>query len=289
MSTTGKKKRRRVGIVGFGRLGRYLYNALGTDLAGDHEVAFVWNRSEDKMLDAVPQHLVLRDLGEVGSMSPDLIVEVAHPSVVAEFGQLLLQTADFMVGSPTALAEAAVERNLLREARDGAHGLYVPAGAFWGGQDIQKMADRGTLRGLKVTMKKHPSAFKLTGRLAELVKTVGDDPLTLYDGPVRGLCPLAPNNVNTMACAAIAAHNLGFDGVIGCLVADPSLASHVVEVDVYGPGSAGTGSDDKNCFTVKTVRSNPAASGVVTGHQTYSSFLSSLLCSKGGGPGVHLC
>ena len=77
--------------------GRYLYNALGTDLAGDHEVAFVWNRSEDKMLDAVPQHLVLRDLGEVGSMSPDLIVEVAHPSVVAEFGQLLLQTADFMV------------------------------------------------------------------------------------------------------------------------------------------------------------------------------------------------
>jgi aspartate dehydrogenase len=70
-------------------------------------------------------------------------------------------------------------------------------------------------------MKKHPSAFKLTGRLAELVKTVGDGPLTLYDGPVRGLCPLAPNNVNTMACAAIAAHNLGFDGVIGCLVADP--------------------------------------------------------------------
>ena len=43
-------------------------------------------------------------------------------------------------------------------------------------------------------------------------------PLT---GPVRDLCPLAPNNVNTMACAAIAAHNLGFDGVVGCLVADP--------------------------------------------------------------------
>ena len=70
-------------------------------------------------------------------------------------------------------------------------------------------------------MKKHPSAFKLTGHLAELVKTVGEMPLTLYEGPVRELCPLAPNNVNTMACAAIAAHNLGFDGVTGCLVADP--------------------------------------------------------------------
>ena len=40
-------------------------------------------------------------------------------------------------------------------------------------------------------------------------------------GPVRELCPLAPNNVNTMAAAAIAATSLGFDGVYGRLVADP--------------------------------------------------------------------
>jgi hypothetical protein len=43
----------------------------------------------------------------------------------------------------------------------------------------------------------------------------------LSAGPVRELCKLAPNNVNTMACACIAAHNLGFDNVVGCLVADP--------------------------------------------------------------------
>ena len=40
-------------------------------------------------------------------------------------------------------------------------------------------------------------------------------------GSVRGLCPLAPNNVNTMAVGAIAAHNLGFDQVKGRIVADP--------------------------------------------------------------------
>ena len=48
--------------------------------------------------------------------------------------------------------------------------------------------------------------------------------VVILPGPVRGLCPLAPNNVNTMACASIAAHNLGFDGVVGCLVADPRYA-----------------------------------------------------------------
>lgn len=50
------------------------------------------------------------------------------------------------IGSPTALADAAVEKTVVGEAREGVHGLYVPAGAFWGGHDVQKMADRGTLK-----------------------------------------------------------------------------------------------------------------------------------------------
>lgn len=78
----------------------------------------------------------------------------------------------------------------------------------------------------------------------------------------------------------------------------------MVEVEVTGPGATGT--DGDSCFSVKTVRNNPAATGVVTGHQTYSSFLSSLLCellnkldasleerffagARGRGSGVHLC
>ena len=42
-----------------------------------------------------------------------------------------------------------------------------------------------------------------------------------HSGCIRYLCPLAPNNVNTMAAAALAAHNLGFDKTQGCIVADP--------------------------------------------------------------------
>lgn len=44
----------------------------------------------------------------------------------------------------------------------------------------------------------------------------------IFIGTVRNLCPLAPNNVNTMAGAAIAAHNLGFDGTMAKLIADPA-------------------------------------------------------------------
>ena len=50
-----------------------------------------------------------------------------------------------------------------------------------------------------------------------------------------------------------------------------SLDCHIVEIDVVGPGP------QSNQFTVKTVRCNPAAKGVVTGSATYGSFWSSSL------------
>ena len=74
-------------------------------------------------------------------------------------------------------------------------------------------------------MKKHPDAFKLNGALAEINSKVKGDPVTLYEGPVRELCPQAPNNVNTMAAAAIAATNLGLDVVVGRLVSDRRLVT----------------------------------------------------------------
>ena len=49
------------------------------------------------------------------------------------------------MGSPTALAEDSVREALIEGAK-GEHGLFVAAGALWGAVDIQRMADRGTLK-----------------------------------------------------------------------------------------------------------------------------------------------
>jgi hypothetical protein len=71
-----------------------------------------------------------------------------------------------------------------------------------------------------VTMAKHPSHLQLEGTLRETLEryvadTANSEPCVLWKGPVRDLCPLAPNNVNTMACGALAAHNLSFDKTVG--------------------------------------------------------------------------
>ena len=41
-----------------------------------------------------------------------------------------------------------------------------------------------------MTMKKHPSAFKLCGELVEKVKAVTDTPVTLYEGILLCLCSI---------------------------------------------------------------------------------------------------
>ncbi|XP_033126683.1 putative L-aspartate dehydrogenase [Anneissia japonica] len=285
MASDLKKQKivRRVGIVGYGHLGQYLVNAVQE--SDQLELAFVWNRTAENMMGKVDDSLILQDLSKFEERKSDLIVEVAHPTITTQYGEAFLRVADYMIGSPTALANQEVENKLRAAAIH--NGLYIPNGAFWGGNDIKKMADRGTLHALKVTMTKHPTCFKLNGELKEKnAKVKEGEIVTLYDGPVRDLCPLAPNNVNTMAAASIAAHNLGFDKVQGCLVADSRMTDwHIVEVEVTGPGDVATG----HVFNVSTKRKNPSKLGVVTGNATYASFVSSMLGAKAMGPGVHLC
>ena len=287
----------RVGVVGYGSLGKYLVDAILDDPAcsSKFELAFVWNRTAERVIaDArIPAECRLADLDDFASKGADLIAEVSHPSITASHGARFLSGAHFFCGSPTAFADPAVEAAIFGEARNATgFGLVIPVGAMWGAPDIQKMSDSGSLRGLTVTMKKHPGSLKLNGELATRLQEAragpaaddGTEEVELYCGPVRELCPMAPNNVNTMACAALAAaSSLGMDGTVGRLVCDPRLDAHVIEIEVVGPGDP--------AFKVTTTRFNPAKPGAVTGNATYKSFLSSMIVAgaAGLGNGLHLC
>ena len=99
-------------------------------------------------------------------------------------------------------------------------------GALWGSADIARMDAQGKLASLVISMSKHPDSLDLDGPLREkqTEARAASSPTLIFEGSVRDLAPLAPRNVNSMATGAIAArHSLGFDGVVGRLVADPSL------------------------------------------------------------------
>ena len=199
--------KRRVGIIGYGKLGQYLAKAILDDPKASCklELAFVYNRSAKVFEgpDVDPRintpAMILTDLDDFRSKRADLIVEVAHPDITLTHGRAFMEEADYLVGSPTTFANEACEaiaKELLwqqqqhgvaageGEGKEGGdakrakteaafkHSLYVPSGAFWGAQDILKMANRGTLRALSVTMKKAPDTLKLNGWLKDKLDEV---------------------------------------------------------------------------------------------------------------------
>uniref|UniRef100_A0AAY4CEV4 Aspartate dehydrogenase domain-containing protein n=1 Tax=Denticeps clupeoides TaxID=299321 RepID=A0AAY4CEV4_9TELE len=257
-----------LGIVGYGHLGQFLVEKIQKEESEVRlHLAFVWNRNPEKMKGSVPEKLILKNLSDFPQRPADIIVEVCHPQIVKEFGIQFLSCSHFLVGSPSALADPEIQQQLREAAKHYGKTLYIPSGALWGAQDIQRLNDSESLKALTIRMSKHPSCFRLTKNLLP-DWTEGEGRRLLFSGSVAELCPLAPNNVNSMAAAAIAGAMLGFNGVRGEIVSDTALKDyHVVEVEV-------TGTDG---FCVKTTRRNPSQLGAVTGSATYTSFWSSLL------------
>ncbi|MBT6432822.1 MAG: DUF108 domain-containing protein [Deltaproteobacteria bacterium] len=274
--------KRRIGLVGFGKLGQFIAEAVLNDeaISANYELAFVWNRNQAALEGTIPAELQLENLGDFASRKPDVIVEVAHPAISKEYGTQFLDFCDYMVGSPTAFATLEIEQTLrAAAAKPNGNGLYVPRGALPGLEEVLRMVESGKLAAASIAMHKHPSSLKFGGVLnPPLSETTAER--VIYNGPLRKLCVLAPNNVNTMAVLAMASE-LGFDAVQASLVADPSLEHHITEVKLFGPDDGGP----RYCLTLN--RESPAGPGAVTSTATLTSFLKSALGSQGRGDGVY--
>ena len=77
MSTT----KRKIGIVGYGHLGKFLTNAILNH--ENLELVFVWNRSKSVFDGSgLDQNLILENLEDCDKKNVDLIVEVSHTIIV---------------------------------------------------------------------------------------------------------------------------------------------------------------------------------------------------------------
>ena len=75
--------KRRVGIVGYGHLGKFLVDAVAKN--DDLELAFVWNRTKAAFEGSgLQKDVILNNLEDCAVKKPDLIVEVSHPIVVKQ-------------------------------------------------------------------------------------------------------------------------------------------------------------------------------------------------------------
>jgi aspartate dehydrogenase len=253
---------RRIGLIGFGFIGRQVYQRILGLPGAELEIAFVHNRSSDALA-AVPTALRLDDLSDIERFRPDLVVEMAHPSYTERWGERIRAVADYLPLSVTALADDALRERLVTRAQGAGTTLAIPHGALMGLDSLREW--RHAWAEVTITFSKHPSNIDFSESGIDPATVEGDT--VLYDGPARGIAPLFPRNVNTMITCALA--TVGLDRCKARLIASPTLKVAVAEVVARGRDGS-----------LLTMRKEQPATGV-SGTEMFESQYASIVRAAG--------
>lgn len=248
----------RVGVIGYGSIGRRLVSTLRSDSRFD--IAFVHNRTSAATAD-LPKTIVLPDLANFKDRKADLIVEVSHPAYTIDYGETFLSEADYLPLSTSALVDDDLRSRLLVSAQESGRTLYLPHGALVGLESL--IASREIWEAITITFIKNPAHISADGGSTTTV--TGET--VLYEGSVRGIASRYPQNVNAMVTLALA--TLGVDRCIARLVADPTADSGIL--DVMAQGTDGS--------TLHIRRDQPMVG--VSGTEMFDALMSSLYTVTG--------
>jgi len=184
-------------------------------------------------MDSIPDKLVAASIQEMLDSAPDLVLEAAHPEAVRKFGRMVLEHADLMIMSVSAMGDSALEQGLRETALSSGHRLFIPHGATLG---LDGLRDGLSLwEEVCITMRKSPRNLDFQAA-PHLVPPENAAEAILYDGPTRGILGLFPKNVNSHATLALA--TMGLDRTRSVLVADRSLDASVIEISASGGGTS---------------------------------------------------
>jgi len=203
----------KIGIIGFGAIGRFLAQNLGD------EVLWVVD------CDPAARKRLLKLKLECGFFpslpekcgGAELVVEAASQQAVPIL-EKCLSHSDVMILSVGALSDDALLGRLIFAAEKNNRKIYVPSGAI-GGLDAIGAAAR-VMNGMLLETVKPPSSL---GR-DDAARTI------VFEGSARQAVKLFPKNVNVSATLALA--GIGFDRTKVRVVSDPAVKKNMHRVTV---------------------------------------------------------
>ena len=184
-----EERRRRVGIIGCGAIGRPVARALLADKAGPHMLAAVLARSA-RELDGFP---VTADVDSFLAGSYDMIIEAGGPDAFRTLVPAALERSEVWAVSPIPLADPGVERSIRRICANSGHTLRIAPGALAAFDGIATAMAAGLER-LEVFI--------------DLAPGQAPEPELLFEGSARAVALRYPEGVNVVVAAALAGPGL---------------------------------------------------------------------------------
>ncbi|MFJ9815274.1 aspartate dehydrogenase domain-containing protein [Streptomyces sp. NPDC101151] len=222
---------RKVGIVGWGAIGRVVGTALAEGrVPGAELVCVIDNRP---LGEAAPAAQVT--FAEALELC-DLIVEAAGQGVVREWGERVLGSGtDLLIASTGALTDEDLAERLLAA---GPGRVYFTGGAVGGLDLLQAVRSLGPLNEVSLVTTKLPATLEQPWMDEELLSRMRSaaGPVEVMCGTAREVPVRFPKSTNVAASVALAVGDL--DAVRVRVVADPGAhrTTHVVEAS--GPHGA---------------------------------------------------
>jgi aspartate dehydrogenase len=216
----------RLGLIGYGAIGKHV------EAAGLENIELVSVLVKRPRPDQRQGGRLTHDPERFFAHKFDAVAECAGHEAVRAHGQRVLDGgADLLVTSVGAFTDDALFDRLLAAAKANGRRLILPSAGI-GALDILSGTAVGGLDSVSVTVRKDPSAWK--GTIAETLCDLDalTEPKIVFDGPVREGARFYPQNVNISAAAAIA--GIGLDRTRVVIVADPTITTHIVELEARG-------------------------------------------------------
>jgi aspartate dehydrogenase len=226
----------RVGLIGYGAIGRAVHRLLMTHGSKSVEVAAILIREDPATL-ALPEGtrpLVVRDLDALVASDLDLVVECAgHEAVDAYATRVLRAGCDMVLVSVGALADAQREQNLRDSASATGRQVLLPAGAI-GCVDWLGAARTAGLTQVLYRSRKPPQAWVGSAAEDSIALAALTEATPFFRGSARQAALRYPRNANVAATVALA--GLGLDATQVELIADPGVAANVHEIEALSAG-----------------------------------------------------
>jgi aspartate dehydrogenase len=224
----------RLGLIGFGTIGRAVARAVEGGTAGDARVVAVLVRDLDRHRAEAGHYpwKLTNDPARFFAEEMDLVVEGAgHEAVHLYAVEALRRGMDFLTISTGAFADDALLAEIQEAAREAGRRVLIPSGAI-GGLDAIAAGAVGGLEEVTIVTRKPPRAWKGTVGEQQVDLDGLTGPALLYSGPAREAAKLYPQNVNVQAALALA--GIGMDRTRSEIYADPGVQYNTHDIAARG-------------------------------------------------------